>query len=218
MILIYHPGGNGLAQMTAGHVFISYCRKDEAVMQRIVAYLREQGISVWVDNEKLIPGTATWKKAIERAIKEASVIFVLLSPASYNSIWVEREISFAESHEKTIFPILVDGNEKNAIPITLVNHQRIDIRQNESIGLNFLNSAHSMYLEIATDQEKKPIEKAEVLTSENAKHEFDGQKKNTVTPEQSARPASFPEEIKTPQSTSLHKEIKSVGKPKDLPR
>jgi len=39
------------------HVFMSYSRKDEAVMQRVVGFLRKQGLNAWVDNEKLVSGT-----------------------------------------------------------------------------------------------------------------------------------------------------------------
>jgi hypothetical protein len=139
----------------AGQVFISYSRKDDAAMQRVVSYLRKQGINVWVDNEKLTPGTSTWKKAVEKAIKESAAVVVFLSPDAYNSTWVEREISFAESHDIRIFPVLIRGNEKDAIPITLVNHQRIDLRLNEEFGLNVLRTALSSYLGEFQSREKK---------------------------------------------------------------
>jgi hypothetical protein len=36
---------------------MSYSRRDEAVMRRVVAFLRRQSINVWVVKEKLISGT-----------------------------------------------------------------------------------------------------------------------------------------------------------------
>ena len=45
-----------MPSLSTDYVFMSYSRRDDAVMRRIVAFLREQGIKVWVDNEKLIPG------------------------------------------------------------------------------------------------------------------------------------------------------------------
>jgi len=47
---------------------MSYSRMNEAVMQRIAAFLRKQGINVWVDNEKLVPGTPIWEEEIERQL------------------------------------------------------------------------------------------------------------------------------------------------------
>jgi hypothetical protein len=58
-----------MAQLSIGHVFMSYSRRDEETMRRIVTFLRNQGIKVWVDNEKLIPGTPIWEEEIEKAIK-----------------------------------------------------------------------------------------------------------------------------------------------------
>ena len=57
-----------MAQLSTGHVFMSYSRRDEETMRRIVAFLRNQGIKVWVDNEKLIPGTPVWEKEIEKEV------------------------------------------------------------------------------------------------------------------------------------------------------
>ena len=58
-----------MTQTTVGPVFMSYSRKDEAVMRRIVTFLRKRGIEVWVDNENLVPGTPLWEVEIEKAIK-----------------------------------------------------------------------------------------------------------------------------------------------------
>ena len=62
------------------HVFMSYSRRDEAVMQRVATFLRAQGINVWVDNEKLVPGTPIWEVEIEKAIKNAAAVVIILSP------------------------------------------------------------------------------------------------------------------------------------------
>ena len=129
-----------MTQTSVGHVFMSYSRRDETVMRRIATFLRDQGINVWVDNEKLVPGTPIWEVEIEKAIVNAGAVVVLLSPDSKNSPWVRREIGFAEDNEIRILPILVTGNERNAIPIRLTNHQRIDIRQNEELGLSSLKT------------------------------------------------------------------------------
>jgi len=152
-----------MSQPSIRHVFMSYSRKDEAVMRRVVAFLRKQGINVWVDNEKLIPGTPIWETEIEKAITNAGAVVVLLSPDSKNSPWVRREISYAEDNDKRIFPILVEGNERDTIPIRLTNHQRIDIRTNEEVGLNSLATALSFYLENLEAQERKAREEAEKL-------------------------------------------------------
>ena len=137
------------------HIFISYSRRNDAVMQRVVAFLRGQDIKVWVDNEKLVPGTPIWEIEIEQAIREAGAIVVLLSPTSNNSVWVRREISFAERYSKRIFPLLVSGDEFTSVMLRLATNQYVDIRDNEEEkGLDSLTAELKIYLEDLVRQEE----------------------------------------------------------------
>ena len=142
-----------LAQSMTGHVFMSYSRKDEAVMRRVATFLRKQGISVWVDNEKLVPGTPIWEEEIEKAIRGSSAVIVILSPDSKNSVWVRREISFAEQYRKRIFPVMVAGDEDSSITLRLITNQYVDIRKDEISGIQTLGTAISFYMEGITLQE-----------------------------------------------------------------
>src|SRR5215510_16408760 len=111
------------------YFFISYSRADKTQQQRIVAELRERGVTVWVDVENLIPGTPAWERELERSIRGCSGVIVLLSPEANNSQWVRREISFTEENDKRIFPVLVHGDENDSIPLRLSSHQRVDLRR-----------------------------------------------------------------------------------------
>jgi hypothetical protein len=135
-----------MAQTSGNPVFISYSRKDSDIMWRITRFLRDQGITVWVDNEKLIPGTPIWEEEIEKAIKAASATIVIMSPDSKNSEWVRREISLADQYRKQIFPILVRGDEDSSITLRLITRQYVDLRENEVAGLNSLHAALSQYV------------------------------------------------------------------------
>ena len=121
--------------------FMSYSREDAALQKKVVAGLRERGVTVWVDVENLIPGSPAWEREIERAIRSAAGIIVLLSPDANNSEWVRREISFAEDNRKRIFPVLVRGEEDDSIPLRLASHQRVDLRRDFDQGLDELGSA-----------------------------------------------------------------------------
>ncbi len=137
----------------ANQVFISYSRKDDAIMRRIVAFLRGEGINVWVDNEKLVPGTPIWEEEIEKAIKAAGAIVVVMSPDLKKSEWVRREISLAEQNWIRIFPVLVSGDEDSAITIRLITKQFVDIRKNENVGLSSLSTNLQAYLNEETSTE-----------------------------------------------------------------
>jgi hypothetical protein len=158
-----------MAQLLNGHVFISYSRRDEMVMWRVVKFLRRQGINVWVDNEELIPGTPIWEEEIEKAIKAASAVVAVMSPDSKDSEWVRREISLADQNRKRIFPVLVQGDEDTSITLRLITRQYIDLRENEGAGLTSLHNALFEYLNELSAQlkekEREEKEKSAVKTA-----------------------------------------------------
>jgi len=148
-------------------VFMSYSRRDKDVMWRTAIFLRKQGVNVWVDNEKLIPGTPIWEEEIEKAIKAAKAVVVVMSPDSKNSEWVRREISLADQYRKHILPILVRGDEDSSITLRLVTRQYVDMRADEEVGLNSLYSALSAYLGEAGAQKNEIVQPAETLVEES---------------------------------------------------
>lgn len=134
--------------MSAPYFFMSYSREDTAKKTRIIRELRERGVNVWVDVENLKPGTPTWEREIEKAIREATGIIVLLSPESNNSEWVRREVSFGEQHRKRIFPVLIEGDDHTSTPLRLASHQRVDLRTKFEAGLDELAAALKGYIEV----------------------------------------------------------------------
>ena len=138
--------------------FISYSRADTALQQKVVAGLRERGLNIWVDTENLVPGSPAWEREIEKSIRGASGIIVLLSPDSNNSQWVRREISFTEENDKPIFPVHIHGDENDSIPLRLSSHQRVDLRRNFSKGLDNLASALKDHLGITAVNIKINVE------------------------------------------------------------
>lgn len=115
-------------------------------MERVALRLQKQGLSVWIDNEKLIAGTPIWESEIEKALKTAGAVVAIMSPAAKQSEWVRREISLAEQNHKRIFPVLADGDEDSAITIRLITKQFVDIRKNESAALDALAVNLQAYL------------------------------------------------------------------------
>lgn len=145
--------------ITTNHIFISYSRHDTEVMQRIAFFLRDRGFKVWVDNEKLVPGTTAWESAIEGALKNAYAVVVILSPEAISSEWVRREITYSDQFNKRIFPVLVQGDEESALPLRLVTRQYVDLRADEAAGLEALTKAIQFYLdEKQTLEMKRPAE------------------------------------------------------------
>ena len=131
-------------------------------MQRVVAFLQKKGIKVWLDKTEIPPGSPIWEIEIEKAIKETGAVVVLLSPDANASVWVRRELSYAERYKKRVFPLLVAGDE-HTIMLRLATNQYIDIRKNESEdrGLNSLTTAIGFHLEDLAKQEASKRKEAE---------------------------------------------------------
>jgi TIR domain/FHA domain len=130
------------------HVFLSYSRVDYPVMESIAKALKNAGLSVWVDLTIAQPGAAQWEREIKQAIEHSDAVVVILSPEAERSASVSREIAVAETLEKRIFPVLVRGTEKEAIPSRLMSQQRIDARIDFTEGVNLLIVALKYYLHL----------------------------------------------------------------------
>jgi hypothetical protein len=110
-------------------------------MRFVSTQLRTAGLEVWVDEQKLTPGVPEWTKTIQNAIEQAACVVVLVSPAVKGSKWVDMELGYAETQGvDTIFPVLVSGDEAD-IPLRLIAHQRIDMRDTPAKGVQQLISA-----------------------------------------------------------------------------
>ncbi len=122
-------------------------------------HLRAAGLDVWTD-ENLRPGTPAWEHEIAQAIQTARALVVLLSPDAYQSEWVGREITYAETFDKPIYPVLLRGDERDAVPFRLINHQRIDATRDPEKARAQLSSTLLDYFgldaDATQDEERRP--------------------------------------------------------------
>ena len=88
-------------------VFISYSRDNQQEVVRLVEYLREQGIAVWMD-ETDIHGATLWTKEIVEAIRACSLFILAISSHSTGSKNVVKELALASEREKIILPIYLE--------------------------------------------------------------------------------------------------------------
>lgn len=140
------------------HIFLSYSRTDAEIMRRVRDTLREEGLLVWTD-ESLTPGTPSWQSAIEAALENAGCVVALLSPDARKSQWVSNELSFATAQGVTVFPVWVRGEEKDAVPLQLINAQRIDLRSRFLVGMQSLVDAVRDHISrLDGDEDDAPID------------------------------------------------------------
>ncbi len=134
----------------AHDIFLSYSRQDSEMMVRMSRDLRAAGFTVWTD-EGIEPGAPSWKMEIERAISDAALLVVLLSPDAAQSKWVRAEIDYAETREKPLYPVLVRGDMKTAVPFGMSAHQFIDFRELENYAASLQKLADALTKRLQTE-------------------------------------------------------------------
>jgi formylglycine-generating enzyme required for sulfatase activity len=91
------------------YVFISYSKKDRDYARKLADALLNRGFDVWFDAK--IDYGENWERAIFKAVDGCGAFVVIMSPDSYESVWVQRECHHAEKRQKPPFPLLLDGEE-----------------------------------------------------------------------------------------------------------
>ena len=102
--------------------FITYSRGDSEFALRIANDLRAAGVSIWLDQLDIPPGSP-WDRSVEAALSAAGRVIVILSPTSTASENVQDEIGLAFDTHKQIIPVLCKPCE---VPMRLRRLQRID--------------------------------------------------------------------------------------------
>jgi len=103
-------------------IFISYSKKDSDFAHKLANDLKAAGFKIWIDES--IAGGDQWRETIEKNLKDASEVIIVVSPNSMASQWVQHEGSLAYGWGKQLFPILIEPTE--TLPPWLEEYQWID--------------------------------------------------------------------------------------------
>lgn len=114
------------------HVFISYSKKNRGYARKLADFLLASGFDVWIDDR--IDFGSNWEREIFAAIDGCAAIIVIMTPESYDSLWVQRERQYAERRGKQPFPLLLEGEP---FPFYVVI-QHYDVRGEALPGAEFL--------------------------------------------------------------------------------
>ena len=75
-------------------VFLCHAHSDAVAVSTLFHYLRREGVDVWLDKEKLLPG-ADWDFEIRRAVQETDVVVVCLSKQFNQAGYRQKEVKIA---------------------------------------------------------------------------------------------------------------------------
>jgi S-DNA-T family DNA segregation ATPase FtsK/SpoIIIE len=118
------------------HVFLCHATDDKKLVRKLYEKLINDGIDVWFDEEKLLPGQ-DWDIEIQKAVRQSDVVIVCLSKKSVTKEgYVQKEIKIAldvadEKPEGTIYLIPTRLEECN-VPFRLNRWQWIDLFSTEA--------------------------------------------------------------------------------------
>ena len=75
-------------------VFLCHAHADRDAVRALYARLKREGVDVWLDKEKLLPG-ADWEYEIRKAVREADVVVVCLSKQFNQAGFRQKEVRIA---------------------------------------------------------------------------------------------------------------------------
>lgn len=116
--------------------FLSYSSKDKAVIRQIAADLSAEGITVWMDEQRIHVGDSIPEK-IAQGLAQSDFFLVGLSEHSVDSEWVKRELNNALVQEISkrkiaILPLKLSPCE---IPILIAEKKYADFSKSYREGL-----------------------------------------------------------------------------------
>ena len=90
-------------------VFLCHAHADRDAVKALYTRLKHEGVDVWLDKEKLLPGV-DWEYEIRKAVRESDVVVVCLSKQFNQAGFRQKEVRLAldtamEKPEGAIFII-----------------------------------------------------------------------------------------------------------------
>jgi hypothetical protein len=114
-------------------VFLSYAAKDRAWAEQFAQSLQQAGVMTFFDIHDLAPG-ARWQDLMQDALRESSVLVVLLSANSIRSPWTFFEVGAAVAGNKRIIPVLLEDIDWAGVPPLLTAFQSIRGDSPDEVG------------------------------------------------------------------------------------
>ncbi len=116
-------------------VFLCHAHSDKDAVKALYARLKREGVDVWLDKEKLLPG-ADWELEIRKAVREADVVVVCLSKQFNQEGFRQKEVRIAldaamEKPEGEIF-IIPARLEECDTPANLSKWHWVDLFEEDS--------------------------------------------------------------------------------------
>ena len=119
--------------------FISHSSKDKPFIRQLTTDLTKSGISVWLDEQRILVGDSITEK-VSQGLAESDYFLIALSDASVSSPWVQKELNSAliseiEKRKVKILPLKLSECE---IPTLIKDKKYADFTASYKSGLEDL--------------------------------------------------------------------------------
>lgn len=106
------------AQTSTPYVFVCYAHEDREIVLEQIAWLKGQGLSLWID--EAIEAGSRWSDDLARAVEGCGAFLYFLSPRSVGSRYCLDEVHFALECGRPIVPVEI-------APVTLTPGLKLSI-------------------------------------------------------------------------------------------
>lgn len=96
-------------------IFVSYSRRDQAVVLPLVDRLRQAGFQPWLD-QRSIPVSVPWLEEIRHAVRSSVLFLIIESPHWRASTNCRREAAMAHEFAKPILTIAASETDHDEVP------------------------------------------------------------------------------------------------------
>lgn len=114
--------------MSPKEVFLSHSSNNRVEATNIAKTIRAHDVPVWYSQTNIMAADI-WLAEIGKALERCDWFVVLLSNAAINSIWVQRELNYALTHnqyEHHILPAVIEPCNYEQLSWTLGGFQMVD--------------------------------------------------------------------------------------------
>ena len=167
-----------MAEREAPQVFITYSRKDKDFTQRLAESLKNSGVNVWIDFERMTVSEG-WMDEIVQGIQSSDGYIFILSPDSLKSKVAAEELKIAVDNTKRIIPIVIRDIDYKEVPIELSHLNWIYMRSQDDFSSSISKvldaihtdiewiKEHTRLLALASDWEKNNRDSSYLLRGQN---------------------------------------------------
>lgn len=136
----YEKEGYGNTVYRKPKLFVSYCHKNQDIVQKVIKELRNSGLDFWIDEEQIDIGDNIIEK-IDNGMSEADIPIIFISQATKESLYAKFELRtflrnaiYSQSSSKPWFVVKLDDVDLDEIIKGMNQYKYFEYKTSQDIG------------------------------------------------------------------------------------